>query len=202
MSTRTPLALVVALVCGCASAPSTPTASSPRSTKPTADDLFVHGRYADAATAYERELELGERVVELQIFKLFALLASEAPSWTLVDELRTLERTYPRSRWGHVAGVLASEIDRGTVLRQAVMAAGADLRAAEQRVEDLTQKIATLTTLTAEQQAAIASLRDERTRLQQQARELEEHATDRDAKLRELEAELAALKQVDMQRPP
>ena len=204
MSTRTSLALalVLALVCGCSSAPSAPTASSPRRAKPTADELFVQGRYADAATAYQRELERGERVVELQIFKLFALLASEAPSWTFVDELRALERAYPRSRWGHVAGVVASEIDRGTVLRQAVMAAGADLRAAEQRVEALDQKVATLTTQTSEQQAAIAALREERTRLQQQVRELEEHATGRDAKLRELEAELAALKQVDMQRSP
>jgi len=196
------VALALALGCGCSSAPSAPTASSPRRAKPTADELFAQGRYADAAVAYERELERGERVVELQMFKLFAKLASETPGWTLVDELHAIERTYPRSRWGHVAAVLASEIDRGTVLRQAVMAAGADLRAAEQRVEELTQKVTALTTQTTEQQAAIATLREERGKLQQQVRELEEAATARDARIRELEAELAALKQVDMQRSP
>jgi chromosome segregation ATPase len=196
------LALALALGCACTPAPSIPAASSPRRTKPTADELFVQGRYADAVREYERELERGERVAELQLFKLFAKLASDVPGWQLVDELRTLEQTYPRSRWGHLAGVLASEIDRGTVLRQAVMAAGADLRAAEERVAELTQKVTALTTQTAEQQTTISTLREERGRLQQQVRELEEAATSRDARIRELEAELAALKQVDMQRSP
>lgn len=201
--TRSLLYLAI-LAYGCAakapppSAPEVPHEAPP----PTGDELFAAGRNADAAAAYEHELERGERVVELQVLAVAARLADEAPAWTQLDKLRVLERTYPRSAWGHLAGVLANEIDRATVLRQAVMAAGADLRAAEQRVDQLAQKITTLTAQVADQQAALTALRDERTKLQLQVRDADDRATAHEARIHELEAELAALKQIDLQRAP
>jgi chromosome segregation ATPase len=193
------------LLSSCASPPgpssARPQAQQPRQ-PPTGDELFAAGQYAEAIATYQRELERGERVAELQTSILLARSALSTPGTQLIDELRAIERAYPRSRWGHLAGILATEIDRGTVLRQAVMAAGADLRAANETIETQKQRITALTTQAAEQQTTLATLRDERTRLQAQVRELEERGASQEARLKELEAELLALKKVDMERRP
>lgn len=210
MRTCLRIVLICALGCalgsalGCAQAPPPASPRTPAPTPPTAsgDDLFAAGKFAEAIAAYEQELQRGDRVAELQALILIARLAQQFPGWSMIDELRALAQKFPRSRWGHVASVMASEIDRGTVLRQAVMEAGADLRASKVKVEQLTQRVAALTTQTADQQAANAALKEERARLQAQVRELEAKHTSLEARLRELEAELLALKQVDMERRP
>lgn len=191
------------VVCACAAtSPRTaapPTASAPRSS---GDELFIAGRYAESIKAYRVELQRGERVVEIETLVAIARLADQAPAAEVADELHRLERTYPHSRWGKIAGTLANEIDRGTVLRQAIMAAGVDLRGAQDKLDQLTQKLTVATTQQADQQAAIAALRDERGKLQHQVKDLEDRATSQETHIKELEAELAALKQVDMQRSP
>lgn len=201
---RSMLFVFVALS-SCAS-PSGPAAARPQAEQPrqppSGDELFAAGRYAEAIATYQRELERGERVAELQTSIVLARAALQTPGAQLIDELRAIERAYPRSRWGHLAGVLVTEIDRGTVLRQAVMAAGADLRAANETVETQKQRITLLTTQGAEQQTALAAVREERTRLQTQVRELEERTATQEARIKELEAELLALKKVDMERRP
>jgi chromosome segregation ATPase len=195
--------ILLLLVCACAA--TTPRAAAPSvaaAPRSSGDALFVAGRYAEAIKAYRLELQRGERVVEIETLVAIARLANQTPAAEVADELHRLERTYPRSRWGKIAGALAGEIDRGTVLRQAVMAAGVDLRGTQDKLDQLTQKLTEATAQQADQQAAIAALRDERGKLQHQVKDLEDRATAQETHIKELEAELAALKQVDMQRSP
>lgn len=198
------IVLISVALASCASAPAAPPPRTAPAATPalTADELFARGRYAAALDAYRSELKRGERVPEVRTMVLVAQLAQLAPGWSIADDLRAIESDYSSSRWGRIAGVIAAEIERGTVLRRAVMEAGADLRAAKAGVADLETKVGELKTQVADQLALVASLKDERTRMQAQVRDLEEHATQREARIRELEAELLALKQIDMERRP
>lgn len=193
---------VVLASCG-SSPPPAPQTSLPRADRQlSADELFSRGRYAAAVEAYRNEVKRGERVAELRTMVLVAQLAQRPPGSSLVGDLRSVEREFPSSRWGRIAGIIASEIDRGTVLRQAVMAAGADLRAANASVSELEARVAALTAQASDQQALVASLKEERARLQAQLKDADERATGREARIHELEAELLALKQIDMERSP
>jgi hypothetical protein len=194
--------LLIALIAvSCASSPTPHAPAQPAQARASADELFASGRYGDALVAYRNEVKRGDRVAELQTMVVVTQLAL-APGAELVDDLRTIEQDYPSSRWGRLAGVIASEIDRGTVLRQAVMAAGAELSVANAAIKDRDARLATLTTQTTDQQTLITSLKDERAHLQAQVKELEESETAKDARIHELEAELLALKQIDMERQP
>lgn len=195
--------LAVALASCASSSPPPPQTSLPHADRQlSADELFARGRYAASVEAYRNEVKRGERVAEMRTMVLVAQLAQRAPGLSLVGDLRLVEREFPSSRWGRIAGVIASEIDRGTFLRQAVMAAGADLRAANASVSDLEARVAALTAQASDQQALVASLKEERTRLQAQIKDADERATAKDSRIHELEAELLALKQIDMERTP
>jgi chromosome segregation ATPase len=200
---RLSFVIMAVALASCASSPPPPQASLPRADRElTADELFARGRYAAAVDAYRNEVKRGERVAEMRAMALVAQLAQRAPGSSLVADLRSVEREFPSSRWGRIAGIIASEIDRGTVLRQAVMAAGADLRAANASVTELEARVAALTAQASDQQALVASLKEERTRLQAQIKDADERATAKDTRIHELEAELLALKQIDMERSP
>lgn len=200
---RFSIVIIALALASCASSPPAPAQALPQADRQlTADELFSHGRYGAAVAAYRNEVKRGERVAEMRTMVLVAQLAQLTPGASLVDEFRAVEHEFPSSRWGRIAGVIASEIDRGTVLRQAVMAAGADLRAANASITEHETRVAALSAQVADQQALVASMKDERTRLQAQLKDADERTTAKDTRIRELEAELLALKQIDMERSP
>lgn len=202
---RLSLVIIAMALASCASSPpSPPPTSLPQDRQQTADELFARGRYAAAVDAYRNEVKRGERVAEMRTMVLVAQLAqgaSDQPGAS-VDELRGVESEFPSSRWGRIAGVIASEIARGTVLRRELMAAGADLRAANASITELEARVAALSAQATDQQALVASLKDERTRLQAQLKDADERSTAKDTRIHELETELLALKQIDMERSP
>ena len=87
-------------------------------------------------------------------------------------------------------------------MQRAVQRAGADLAAQEARIAELERTLLASGQEVSELNATAEAMRDERQQLQRSVRELEELLQLRAAALVSLEAELEALKRIDMSRTP
>lgn len=172
-----------------------------------ADLAFTRGDLQDAAGAYARaEDEAGNRDERLRarLFALIARTASSAPGALdpVHAELRAFAVEARASHWGRLAGLYADEMAQAEALRWAVQRAGADLEARRLRIAELEAELAHARQEATDLSETIATLKDEKAQQQRSTKELEEQLATNAALLASLEAELAALKRIDMSRTP
>lgn len=211
MTRRTHLALLVGLVAspwGCARrTDTTPVPPIEAPTEPDPDRLFAEGRFEAAVAAYTdalaTELDPSERT-RLRLFRALALRArgDRHGNRLALEALREIEHQQERTIWGRIARLFVDEMAREEALRDTVLQAAARLRDVQAEVEALEAQLAERDELLEEQRSNLANLKEERSRLAGQLSEAEAQAEKQAARLQELERELAALKQIDMQRQP
>lgn len=171
------------------------------------DLAFVSGRNEEAATSYA---SLAERTKEPDAYfraRLFALLAQRAASGPgsldrILNELRILATEASETPWGRVAGLYADEIVQTEALRFALQRAGADLSQRDSKLRELETTLAQTRAEATALADSIQAARDERAADQRNQKELEEQLLTREAAIATLEAELDALKRIDMARNP
>ena len=117
-------------------------------------------------------------------------------------ELRAFAVEAKGSPWGRLAGLYADGMGQAEALRWAVQRAGADLQARSTRITQLETELVLARQEATELHAALQTLREERVQQQRTHRDLEEQLATNAALLTSLEAELAALKRIDMSRTP
>ncbi|MBX3217324.1 MAG: hypothetical protein KF850_35160 [Labilithrix sp.] len=164
---------------------------------------FARGELSRARVDYEHALAdavTEEEIAEARLFIVLTRMPTQT-SFTNAAELRAVEVQYPNTRWGRIAALLNAEITRAEVLREAVMTAGADVRASEAKLAELRREIEGLEGQAAESRDALAAAREERARLAAQLKTANEHLAASTTQLRELEEKLEALKKIDMNRP-
>lgn len=199
------LALALALT---ACAPTQASTRAPVAVAPTLEQLYMDRRYGEvvllAASVIEAEAEDRERVAEARFFRALAWLAHDPPgkqARALLD-LRKLEFEHGDLLWGRLAGLHVAALTRVDVLQTTLLELAIEQRDLQARVEVLEQALAELHAERIEREAEHATLARERNELLEQLDETRKQATTLAARLRELEDELAALKQIDMQREP
>jgi chromosome segregation ATPase len=186
----------------CAQRPARPPQAKPR--LPSADQLFARGEYEAAKSAYEREARLGtsaEAAARARFFRALVQLAQKDAALAH-EELRALERVARGSVWPRVARLLSDELARGTVLQKAMLDAGAELHLLRLRIQLLERAAEDAQQQLAERDTELQTLKEERQRVQAALRDAEERANAQAQRVRELEAALEALKNIDMQREP
>ncbi len=193
-------ALVVAVGSGCR----TPT---PTRELDIADRLFVRGDHEAAAVSYAAAADVAVDSNEELRARFFALIARrEGTAPERFDEalqaLRVFAAEARSSQWGHLADLYADEMGQIDALRRMVLRAGADIAALEVRINVLEHELSSRDLLNGEIQNQLNAMKDERSQWQRSNRELEELLQTRAARLVDLEAELEALKRIDMQRTP
>lgn len=172
-----------------------------------ADRTFASGRHDEAASAYASVAERSKDKNEVLRARLFALLSQRAASGPanldrVLAELRELSVSAGHSQWGHLAGIYANEIAQAEALRWALQRAGADLGTRDARIAHLESELAKNQQEATDLAASLEAIKDERAQQQRGAKELEEQLVAREASIASLEAELSALKRIDMSRDP
>ena len=182
---------------------------TPQQTRPidVADRLFVRGDHEAAAVSYAAAADIATDSNEELRARFFALLSRRAASEPaqfdrMLGELRSFSNEASSSPWGRLAGFYADEMSRTDAMQRAVQRAGADLAAQEVRIAELERTLLASGQEVSDLNAAAEAMRDERQQLQRSVRELEELLQLRAAALVSLEAELEALKRIDMSRTP
>ena len=172
-----------------------------------ADRLFVRGDNEAAAMAYDDVADAaGDSNEELRA-RFFALAArrananAEGLDQALAD-LKIFAAQASSSQWGRIAAVLVADIQQGEVLRRAVMRAGADLAVVETHLEQSRAAHSATSTRAKALEAQIQSLKDERATALRNLRDLDEQLANERTRVEALEAELDALKRIDMARQP
>mgnify|MGYP002619842617 CR=1 FL=1 len=174
---------------------------------PGGDELFASGAYAEAIEAYGQELggaNLPDERARLHLFRALARLAEgdARGEGEAIVELRAVEMQYGTSLWGRVARIYVLELTRRDALREALMQAGAELREAQTELQTLEHRLMAAQALSEDQERSLASLKDERKKLQRQLDSITEQAQSQTERIQELQRELEALKQIDMRRKP
>jgi chromosome segregation ATPase len=186
---------------GCSATEATPPPTSPRES---GQAHFARGDLRFAIAALQRalrEARTEEDVAEVRFFIALSRIAEGQSTRGLAD-LRAVEFEHAKSRWGRLAGIITAEIARGRVLREAVMAAGAGVRGAQEEVKAEQARIEALTAQLSEQQDALASAREERARALAQLNAANDTIGAQAARIKELQEKLDAMKKIDMQRQP
>lgn len=197
------LALALAAAAGAAGCSRAETPTFAPSAVESGRARFARGELSRARVDYERALADAVTEDEIAEARLFIVLTRVPTQTSLANaaELRAVEVQYPNTRWGRVAALLNAEITRAEVLREAVMTAGAELRASEAKMAELRRQIEELEAQAVESRDALATAREERARLAAQLKTANEHLAASATQLRELEEKLEALKKIDMNRP-
>jgi chromosome segregation ATPase len=186
-------------------------ASRPEPTKApetTLQQLYVAQRHGEvvlmAEAILESEPEQRERVAEARFFRALAWMAQSPhhDQARTLHELRTLEFEFSDQIWGRLAALYVAAATRVDVLQGTLLELGAEQRELKARIEVLDQSLAELQATLGERDTQIAGLERERGELKEQLEDSRAEAAATAARLRELEDELAALKQIDMQREP
>lgn len=172
-----------------------------------ADRLFVRGDNEAAAMAYEDVAEDARDSNDELRARFFALAARrEAATPEQLDDvlaaLRAFAAEASSSQWGRIAAVLARDVEASEALRRAVMRAGVDLAAVEDARTAATAALQRANNRIRELEAELATTRDDRGAAQKHARELEDKLAEERERITALEAELDALKRIDMERVP
>jgi DNA repair exonuclease SbcCD ATPase subunit len=182
-------------------------ADAPTQVDPLADELFAAGDYVGAIEAYGQEIDEATDVDQLARLRLLRALARLAEGDArgereAITELRAIELGHGTRLWGRIARIYVLELTRRDALREAIMQAGADLRATEQELQLVEERLYAAEQVMEEQERGIGSLKDERKKLQRQIDALTEQAQAQSERITELQRELEALKQIDMKRKP
>jgi hypothetical protein len=197
--------LVAALVSsGCARAPTQTSAPEPV----TLEQLHLAERYGEvvllAASVIEGEGESRARVAEARFFRALAWLAQDphANQARALLELRTLEFEYSDQIWGQLAAVHVAAATRIDALQATLLELVSEQRELQVRIDALTQRSTELAAELVARDGVVAKLERERSELLVLLEQTRAEAAATAVRLRELELELAALKQIDMQREP
>lgn len=175
---------------------------------PTLEELYVARRYGElvllAASILEAEHHNPERIAEARFFRALAWLAQDprGKQAHALHELRKLEFEHPDLLWGRLAALHVAAVTRIEALQATLLELAVERRALQERIDALEQNLADLQVERSKKEAQHAALARERNELVEQLDEARKQATATAARLRELEDELAALKQIDMQREP
>lgn len=172
-----------------------------------ADRHFTGGEYAAAAASYDGAAASAIDSDDELRGRFFALLSSRAASpptqaGASLAALRAFAAEASSSPWGRLAGLYADEMAQTDALQQAVLRAGADLAARDERIAALERVIIERGKQNDELAALVTELKDERERQERAERELEELLSSRAEAIVKLENELEALKRIDLSRSP
>jgi hypothetical protein len=201
------LALLAALA-STACARASERSEAPVVERATLQQLYLAERYGElallAANVIETVPDERERVAEARFFRALAWMAQDphGNQARALLEFRTLEFEYSDVIWGHVAALYVATATRVDALQATLLELGFEQRELQARIEVLEASLAELHVELGERDAEISGLARERNELTEQLEEARAEAAVTVARLRELEDELAALKQIDMQREP
>jgi hypothetical protein len=177
-------------------------------TEETLQQLYLAERYGElvlrAGSIIHASPDDRERVAEARFFRALAWMAQDphANQARALLEFRTLEFEYDDVIWGDVAALYVATATRVDALQATLLELGFEQRALQARIEVLEQSLADVHAELAERDARLEDLQRERNELLEQLDSARAEAKKTVARLRELEGELAALKQIDMQRDP
>jgi hypothetical protein len=172
-----------------------------------ADRLWAAGDHDAAALSYAAAADVATTPEEAHRARFFSIMAHRAAGGPaafddVLTSLRALAAEAKASPWGRIAGLYADELSQIEALRRTVLAAGADLAAMQARIDmlqsDLTERGVEHDAL----EARFSTVWDDQAQLQRTVRDLEELLQNRNARLADLEAELTALKRIDMSQAP
>jgi chromosome segregation ATPase len=202
--------VVATLVSACSRSPAAAPAVVSAPAEPelwAGDALFAEGRCGEAVAAYSAALEettTRDATARLRLFRALARLecASTQSTEQAFGELRALERDYPTLVWGRLARLFIDELVREQALQQTLSRAEAELARLDEQIERLEQDVRTARADATDHKALLATLRSERRTLQDAYEQATEKATAAQRRVEQLEAELAALKRIDMAREP
>lgn len=172
-----------------------------------ADRLWLAGDNEAAALSYAAAGDVAGDVDEALRARFFSIMARRAAGGPAAfDEaqaaLRVLAAEAKLSPWGRLAGLYADELSQIEALRKTVLAAGADLATMQTRIDVLQADLVARGIERDELDAKFSAVWDEQAQLQRTIRDLEELLEHRNARLADLERELAALKRIDMSETP
>jgi chromosome segregation ATPase len=176
--------------------------------EPTLQQLYLAQRHGEvvlmAAAIIEAEPEQRERVAEARFFRALAWLAQnpDRNQDRAVHELRKLEFEFSDVIWGRVAALYVAAVTRIDALQATLVELGFEHRELQARIEVLEQSLTELHADLETRDTTISGLERERDEFTKQLEAARTEAAATSARLRELEDELAALKQIDMQREP
>ncbi|HVH99765.1 MAG TPA: hypothetical protein VM869_13680 [Enhygromyxa sp.] len=200
------LVLLLVLIATACVRPSTHTAAP--ATEQTLQQLYMAERYGEvvllAASIIDGEPDERERTAEAHFFRALAWLAqgSHENQARALLELRTLEFEYDDVIWGRVAAHYVATATRVDALQATLLELGVEQRELQGRIEVLEQSLIDVQAELVVRDEKLAALERERDELTEQLEAARVEAAATAARLRELEDELAALKQIDMQREP
>jgi hypothetical protein len=205
---RIAIVLVLALAaCKPASAPPiTPVAAAPSLDQ--LHHLYMTGRHGEAvlmATAIvQGNPDDREIVAHARLFRAMSWLEQDrrVEQARALLELRELELQYGDHVWGQLAAAYVDKILRADLLQEALLELTLELRELEQEIRGLELILAQTQAELATRDAKMSSVEQERDHLREQINAAKVKAKLDAGRILELEAELAALKQVDMQREP
>jgi septal ring factor EnvC (AmiA/AmiB activator) len=198
--------LIMVVMTACARRPE-PTAA-PIIVEAALQQLYLAERYHEvvriAAGIIEAEPEQRERVAEARFFRALAWMAQDprGNQARALLELRRLEFEFSDVIWGHLAALYVAAATRVDALQATLLELGFDQRELQARIEVLEQSLVELHAELGKRDTQVDELERERNDLTEQLDEARAEAATTIALLRELEDELAALKQIDMQREP
>ncbi len=208
MSARLPCGLFALVALGSVTGLATGCAHpGPLPAQTRAEAAFAKGEDARAEETFREaraEASSEDAAHRAQLFELLARRAqSDADGVDSVRvELRTFAVSAPHSPWARLAGLFADEMGQVDALRWALQRSGAELAGLERRVAELEASVERGEKIARELGEVLTAVRDERAALQRTVRELEEQLAGREALIAELQAELEALKSIDMSRTP
>jgi septal ring factor EnvC (AmiA/AmiB activator) len=176
--------------------------------EPTLQQLYLAERYGEvvlmAAAIVQAEPEQRERVAEARFFRALAWLARDPHrnQARALLELRKLEFEFSDVIWGPVAALYVATATRVDALQATLLELGFEQRKLQAHIEVLEQSLVELHAELDKRDTEIDGLERERKQLTEQLEAARAEAATTGARLRELEDELAKLKQIDMQLEP
>lgn len=175
---------------------------------PTLEQLYLAGRVGEvvllAHSVIDAPNQPRERVAEARFFRALAWLARNPHSNRdrVLFEFRALEFEYADLIWGRLAGHYVADAARIDALQATLLELAVEQRDLLVRIDELEHSLAAVLAKLAERESEVVELERERGDLREQLGSARARAEALAVRLRELEGELAALKQIDMQREP
>ena len=165
-----------------------------------AEPLPASGAYADAASRTKDP----DKAFRARFFQILTRRASSGPDEfdSVLSDFRALAAEATGTRWGRLAGLYADEMSQANTLRWALQRAGADVVKLQAQIETTQSELDAAKQTNTEQAATVQSLTNERAQLQRTIHDLEDQVAERAAVIDALQAELDALKKIDLSRVP